>query len=113
MHDTSTEAQAETENGFAFAVENARVEALKAIKFHTIKAVLSTVAASTDTHTEQAAKWACLARQNGASEHEITDAEQDGLHFTLTTRETRKHRTVLTCPVSPIQESTRKETPTP
>ncbi|WP_037163375.1 hypothetical protein [Rhodococcoides fascians] len=81
MHDTSTEAQAETENGFAFAVENARVEALKAIKFHTIKAVLSTVAASTDTHTEQAAKWACLARQNGASEHEITDAEQDGLHF--------------------------------
>jgi hypothetical protein len=81
MHDTSTEAQAETEDGFAFAVENARVDALNAIKFHTVKAVLSTVAASTDTHTEQAAKWACLARQNGASEHEITDAKEDGHHF--------------------------------
>ncbi|OZC56597.1 hypothetical protein CH267_10505 [Rhodococcus sp. 06-621-2] len=37
--------------------------------------------ASTETvHREQAAKWACIARENGASEYQITTAYQEGQH---------------------------------
>lgn len=37
--------------------------------------------ASTETvHREQAAKWACIARENGASEGQITAAYQEGQH---------------------------------
>ncbi|OZC62672.1 hypothetical protein CH267_00570 [Rhodococcus sp. 06-621-2] len=39
--------------------------------------------ASTETvHREQAAKWACIARENGASEAQITTAYQEGQHPT-------------------------------
>ncbi|OZF42084.1 hypothetical protein [Rhodococcus sp. 14-2470-1a] len=39
--------------------------------------------ASTETaHREQAAKWACIARENGASEAQITAAYQQGQHPT-------------------------------
>ena len=56
-------------------------QALDKIKFHTVQAELSRVAASSHEHAEEAAKWACIARENGASEHHITAAEQDGHHF--------------------------------
>ncbi|OZD12097.1 MULTISPECIES: hypothetical protein [Nocardiaceae] len=37
--------------------------------------------ASTEAvHREQAAKWACIARENGASEDQITAAYQEGQH---------------------------------
>ncbi len=41
--------------------------------------------ASTEAvHREQAAKWACIARENGASEAQITTAYQEGQHPTST-----------------------------
>lgn len=47
---------------------------------HADRAAVDPNASTKAVHREQAAKWACIARENGASEHQITTAYQEGHH---------------------------------
>ncbi|MCZ4277449.1 hypothetical protein [Rhodococcoides yunnanense] len=80
-HQSGTPVETAIMAAIAAVPEILRAQALDKIKFHTVQAELSRVAASSHEHAEEAAKWACIARENGASEHHITAAEQDGHHF--------------------------------
>lgn len=86
MHDTTTHP---ARSGLCTAVmaaiaqvpEQIKSDALEQVKRETVRAELSNPPTVKLAHTEQAAKWACIARENGASEEEITAAEEDAHHF--------------------------------
>ena len=86
MHDTTTRpARTGLENAIMDAIgqvpEQIKNHALEQLKRETVRTELSVPPELKHAHAEEAAKWACIARENGASEDDITDAEQDGHHF--------------------------------
>ena len=89
MHDTATRTTT------ARSVDRAAMAAITtvaaAVRTHALNQVVAYTAqaeraaadpnASTEAvHREQAPKWACTARENGATEHQITPAYHEGHH---------------------------------
>ena len=68
---------------FAAVPADVRTHALGQVTAYTAQADRAAVDPNASTeavHREQAAKWACIARENGASEAQITTAYQEGQH---------------------------------
>ena len=87
MHETTTRPtktglENEITDASPLVSEMNKNHALEQVKRETVTAELSYPNPPVKlAHAEEAAKWACIARENGASEDDIDAAEQDAHHF--------------------------------